>query len=509
MISTATPGVEQVVDHLHGLDAVVGQQVALALAGDGAGRRGLDHGRECDVPERLVDDDAVEPEHLREVGRAGAVHALHVRQIGALPEPRVGETPERLTHRDHVRPGRVGDAVQLEHGRGAVHLDAGGLQLLDHACRLQRRALLRCGGRDQVDLGEGDVPVRLRDALHSAAELLGLVVQQLHLVVGGVERAGPGGPEVAGGAGGVARRRLERHARRAVVHRVHRRVDRAVVLEPALQVAVGDLDRPPRLDVDARLHRQRRRQRGPDEEVELVVRVVRGGARLHEVVRVVAVQVEEDGRHPAGDLGRGGLRLRLRRQQEVAVHVEPVRVGARVGDAPVGVLADVEEDDALVEDALRLEVVLTGGRQPAQHDETGVDPVGLVAVDRAVDEDRHLDVAGRRGELCLGRGRVVEHELPEVEVAVEVGEHIGPGHDDQIEVVAPRRSAHDLVADPVARGDELVEDRLDLFVRDFAFEVRPPLADAGGRRTGREPQQEQHGESAEQQNGEPSHGPPS
>ena len=314
---------------------------------------------------------------------------------------------------------------------------------------------------------------------------------------------------MAGGARGVALRGLQGHARRPVVHGVHRRVDRAVVLEPALQVAVGDLHRATRLGLDPGLHRQRRGQGRSEEEVPLVVRVVRRGARLHQVIRVVAVQVEEDRRHPAGDLGGRRLRLGLRQGEEVAVQVEAVGVGARVGDAPVGVLADVEQDDALVEDALRLEVVLIGGRQPAQHDEPGVDAVRLVAVDRTVDEDRHLDIARRGGELILGCGRVAEHEALEVEVAVEVGQHLGPGHDDEVQVVAARRGADHLVADPAARGDELVEYRLDLLVRYFAGEVRPPVADAGGGGTSREPEQQQQGQSAEQQNGEPFHGPPS
>ena len=114
----------------------------------------------------------------------------------------------------------------------------------------------------------------------------------------------------------------------------------------------------------------------------------------------VAVQVEHLGRQPLLHDRDRRLRLGLRLGQEVAVEVEAVAVGALPAMRPSGFWITLKTQDRVVEDRVDLGVrAVRRRREPLDELHRRVDALVLVAVDAALDEDRHLDrVAASRHE---------------------------------------------------------------------------------------------------------------
>ena len=389
---------EQVVDGADGLQAVVADDRDDALALDaGLELRGL-----ADLLQALLREgaDGADGVHVvaaegGEVGDGLAVERSggpvvddQVRVQGA-----VGHVPLGLVHVDHDGAGLVGLVADLGVLGQAGDLDVVVDQELDRLGGGGAVLLALGAGRDDVVLGEEVVVlvvVRAErvglgaglvvladvvladlggvDVLDAAAPALELVPVQLVLVLDdelGVadEAVLEGVDAVAGGDGNLNRERVG-----AVHHRVLRGVagghvvervvprDRAVVL--ALEVvAHRDLGRVQGLvvgdgdagEVLALLHGL------VDEQVVLVVRVVRRRAGLDLVLLVVAVDlVQRDGAPLGDELGhRLGLGLGL--VGVVAVQVEAVAVGAADGRTGIDVLGRDEDEEDVLEDLLRVE----------------------------------------------------------------------------------------------------------------------------------------------------------
>ena len=156
-------------------------------------------------------------------------------------------------------------------------------------------------------------------------------------------------------------------------------------------------------------------------QVVVDARVVRLGRRLDERRCHVSVEVEHVRGQPLLDDRDGRVRLGLRLRHEVAVEVEAVAVGPGSGHPSVRVLDDVEEQDAVVEHRVDLVVrPVGGGGQLLERLEDRLDPLVLVAVDRALDVDRYLDVVPERLQQLLSPPGVGErdpaHLLPGLEV---------------------------------------------------------------------------------------------
>ena len=194
-------------------------------------------------------------------------------------------------------------------------------------------------------------------------------------------------------------------------------------------------------------------------EVVVDARVVRLRRRLDEGRSDVAVQVERLGRVVLLHDRDGGLGLRLRLGQEVAVEVEPVAVRARAGHAAVRVLDHVEDDDPSVEDLVDLGVGPVGGRgELLDQAHIGVDAFVLVAVDGALDVQRHLDVVTPEGELGLRPRGFGQHPLAELRPA-PVRLLLRPGRQlvdhDLVERAARRRLARHLDRHPAVEAARL------------------------------------------------------
>ena len=117
---------------------------------------------------------------------------------------------------------------------------------------------------------------------------------------------------------------------------------------------------------------------------------------------------------------RRGPRLRLGLGQVVAVEVEAVAVRARAGDAPVRVLDRVEDDHGLVEDLVDLGVGARGRRcELLDQLHRRIHALVLVAVDAALDEDRHLHRAVRTRQQRLRAGRVCQRDAADLLPVVE------------------------------------------------------------------------------------------
>ncbi len=440
-------------------------------------------------------------------------HADLVRDVHADAERRVGETPVGLLH-----PHDVGAALELLAVEVGVLLelpDADPVeeQPFDEPVRLGV-APLALAERDHVRLGELVHPVvrhvegriaarRPRSAGDAAPVDLELVVRQL-LAVRDVERERRAGDDVLdrpraepaahvrdrrAGNAAVGVVRLVAHLDRGAVQpdelRVHRRVERTPVV-PALgdgrardDAAGADarsgrragvrapvVDRP-RDRVALRVHRRLVRvdARLVPLEPEVVVDpgVVRLRRRLDQRRRHVAVLVEELRREPLLDPLDRVLRLRLRLRQEIAVEIEVVPVGPLVEDVAVRVLHHVEDRDRVVEDRVHLGIGPVGrGREPLDEHHVRVDALGLVSVDRALDEDRDLEVVPVDAKQPLGEPRtaqcVLADLLPVVVVAPLLVRLQRVDH-DLVHVVAERR----LAGHPV--GHAAVRLRLDLVER--------------------------------------------
>ena len=168
----------------------------------------------------------------------------------------------------------------------------------------------------------------------------------------------------------------------------------------------------------------------------------------------VAVHVEHLGREPLLHPADRRDRLRLRLREVVAVEVEPVAVGARAGDPAVGVLDRVEDEDRVAEDRVDLRVGAVRGRgELLDRVHRGVDALVLVAVDAALDEDRHLHVVAEVAEQLLRGLRALEHQRAHAEPAEVVALLLARAQavdDDAVHVAAGRRLADHLQAHPAA-----------------------------------------------------------
>ena len=316
---------------------------------------------------------------------------------------------------EHVGPGRVGVAAGGERRLGDRHAAAAGDQQVDEALD-GRRGVLAGAGRDHVRAREGRVVlvlgtpaghVAVRDVAQrlagpAAAIALGLVEDDLVAVVLDVLQRGLDrdlvdvgvdvGAAHGGGAGARLQRGLDRVGDAALKHRERRHVDRREVVPHARRVVAERDPRPRDLRVaeadQALLDVERVRQPVLDVEVVLVVDVVRRRARVQQRRVDVAVQVERDDRPVLDDQVADQPGLRLRGDRQVAVEVVAGGVGARVGDAPVRVRRDVEDEDVALEQRLDRGI---GARRVLLDDaDDRVRAFLLVAVDVAVDEERRL-----------------------------------------------------------------------------------------------------------------------
>ena len=308
---------------------------------------------------------------------------------------------------------------------------------------------------------------RPRLARDAAPVDLELVVQELVPVGRVVEERRPGRHELrqerrvaadrvlrrVGVGVEVAAVAARRRGRRALAHldgravqadelRVHRRVERAPVV-PALshgrpgRAAAGTdaafrrrvpvrapvVDRARDVEVDRverRLVHVDARLVPLQPEVVVDPGVVRLRRRLDQRRRDVAVQVERLRREPLLHDPDRRLRLRLRLREEVAVEVEAVAVRALAGDAAIRVLDHVEDDDGAVEDRVHLWVGAVGRRGEAlDRAHVRVHALELVAMDAALDVERHLDADAPAAELALRGGGVRERLLAQRRPVVE------------------------------------------------------------------------------------------
>ncbi len=202
--------------------------------------------------------------------------------------------------------------------------------------------------------------------------------------------------------------------------------------------------------------------------------------RLREAVdqrRVdVAVHREHDRRQPLLLEADVGADLGLRLDEQVAVHVEAVRVRPRAQEPAVRVLARDDDHDRVIEDVVDHRVLAVRRRhQVAQHLHHRVGAFALAAVDVGLDEDRHLDVGAERLEQVLRGTRVRRHQRPDLRPAVVValllGRLEGVDHDGQLLAAGVgqgvdliRRAGRDAGRDPF--GEDLVHGAVDGLVRD-------------------------------------------
>ena len=400
---------QQVVHGPHGVEAVVVDHGVLALARNLALlRRGLLHVLQSVRRKRPGGADGVhvEPTELREVRDGLAVE----RVLGPVVDHEVGvqgavgHVALCLVHVNHHGAGRIRLVAHLHVPGGLLHLDAVVDEEVDGLCRRRAVVLLVRAQRDDVVLRE-EVVVRLAEAvlgvtgtervglrallvllthvvradgvrvyvLDAAAEALELVVEHAVLVLD--DEVGVADEAVAQRVHGVGRavRRLDRERVRAVHHGVLRRVAGGHVVErrlPEARAVVLQLE----VVAHGHLHgvdggvvgdggaheRLALRERRVDEQVVLVVGVVRGRAGLHLVLLVVAVHLVKRYRVPLRDEAAHGLGLGLGLVRVVAVEVEAGAVGADVHGAGVHVLARDEDVEHVVQRLGRVERLRVG-----------------------------------------------------------------------------------------------------------------------------------------------------
>ncbi len=203
-------------------------------------------------------------------------------------------------------------------------------------------------------------------------------------------------------------------------------------------------------------------------EVVLDTRVVRDGRALDERRLDVAVQVVGPGWEPLADDIDRSKRLRLRLRDVVAVEVEPVAVRARSRDAAVRVLDHVEDEHGVVEPRVHLRVIPIRRRgEPLDRPHHRVDALVLVAVDTALDEDRHLHVAALDQLLCPARIALRQlDDLPQARVAVALSVRVERVDRDLVHVVtAGGRADHVDLHAPLAAARDVLERAADRVVR--------------------------------------------
>ena len=190
----------------------------------------------------------------------------------------------------------------------------------------------------------------------------------------------------------------------------------------------------------------------------------------------VAVHREHDGRQPHLLEADVGADLGLRLHEEVAVHVEAVRIRPGAEEPAVRVLARDDDHDRVVEDVVDDGVLAVGRRdQVAQHLEHRVGAFAFAAVDVGLDEDGHLDVGAEGHEQILGGARVGRHQGSDLRPAVVValllgclervdhdGQLLTPGVGQGIDLVG--RAGRDAGGD--ALREDLVHGAVDGLVRD-------------------------------------------
>jgi len=377
-----------------------------------------------------------------------------VRDVLPRAEGRVRQPAQRLIHPHDVGVGGEGLAVPVERRVCALDPDPVVEEPLHHAVGLGIAPLPPTLERDHEGLRVGDHPVvlvfgepeqrdervaaaeRPRCARHPAPEDLELVVQDVRPVFD-PERCRRVEPDVLGAlraestlASGPRVAHLERRAVDAEELHVRLGVEGAPVVPSLCVRRTHGLRSLPCLAAPL-VHRPR--DLHPDvgecilvgiqarlvpfqEQVVLNAWVMRLGEPVDQGWIHVAVHGEPHGRQPSlleRDV-RADLRLRL--DEQVAVHVEAVDVGPRPPEAPDRVLARDHDQDRVVEERVHGAVHAVRGRdEVADHLHDRVGALFLVAVDVGLDEDRDLDVVADLIEEGLRLGRIGEHQGTELE----------------------------------------------------------------------------------------------